>query len=107
MIKTVKLSTEQRMKLIHIRNITGIKYWNVMCRWALCISLANKNSPPPYNRGGKVEIELDWNTLTDKDSKPVYDAINNLLDEKTLYSHFNRGIDFLVARDQENALTGQ
>ena len=96
MIETVRLSQDQRNKLLRIRKKTGVKNWNVLCRWALCYSLAAEEEPPQYVRGGKVGIEIDWPTFTGREQKPLYDAIFQYLGTAKFYSHVSRGIDILT-----------
>lgn len=38
-IKQIKLSNQSKDRLSRLKGKTGIKNWNVLCRWALCYSL--------------------------------------------------------------------
>ena len=40
-LETVRLSQRGKEQLIKLKRVTGIKQWNVLCRWALCVSLAD------------------------------------------------------------------
>lgn len=44
-IKHFKLSQPEKERLIRIKAKTGIQTWNVICRWALCWSLAEPSVP--------------------------------------------------------------
>ncbi len=44
-IKQVKVSTQAKEQLIRLKTRTGIPHWNVLCRWAFCLSL-RQPSPP-------------------------------------------------------------
>ena len=37
---SVRVNQQAKDQLIKLKRITGIKQWNVLCRWALCLSLA-------------------------------------------------------------------
>ena len=93
---TVRLSQDQRNKLLKIRKNTGIRNWNVLCRWALCYSLAENSEPVTYIKGGKTGIEMDWETFTGKDAKVVFDTLLSYLGEDKFYSHIQRGIDTIL-----------
>jgi DNA sulfur modification protein DndE len=61
---TVRLSEQGKDQLIRLKRITGIKNWNVLCRWALCLSLAD--SSPPLVREVQTDsnVEMSWRTFT-------------------------------------------
>ena len=45
-IEHIRLSQQARDQLITLKRRTGIAHWNVLCRWALCRSLAEPAPPP-------------------------------------------------------------
>lgn len=45
MIETVRVSEKAKVQLITLKRRTGIQNWNVLCRWALCSSLAESLNP--------------------------------------------------------------
>ena len=44
-IKQVRLSQQAKDQLSRLKGKTGIKNWNILCRWALCYSLSEKTIP--------------------------------------------------------------
>ena len=94
----MRLSQDQKTKMMKIRKNTGVKNWNVICRWALCTSLAIDDNPPRYIKGGKSGVEMDWDTFTGKDASLVYDAILKKTGSERFYSHIQRGIDQLCTK---------
>jgi DNA sulfur modification protein DndE len=56
--ETLRLGKQSRDNLIKIKRITGIEHWNIICRWALLISLREPTRPvaPPESAEGGVEI---------------------------------------------------
>ena len=46
-IKQVRLSTQAKEQLMRLKSRTGIQHWNVLCRWAFCLSLRQYTPPAP------------------------------------------------------------
>jgi len=63
MIETVRVSEKARVQLITLKRRTGIENWNVLCRWALCVSLAEPSRPPEENIVADSSIEMSWKTF--------------------------------------------
>ncbi len=43
----IKLSQTAKDQLIKLKRVTKIPTWNLLCRWALCRSLAEPSIPSP------------------------------------------------------------
>jgi len=94
--------------------MTGIENWNVLCRWALCLSLADRNPPPRIKLSGEAAVDISWKTFAGEQAD-VYAALltQRAYEESRIASrdvlselariHVTRGIGFLTARRQ---LTG-
>ena len=54
MIETVRTSEKGKTQLITLKRRTGIQNWNVLCRWAFCISLKD---PPPESMPHRCHSE--------------------------------------------------
>lgn len=56
--ETLRLGKQSRDHLIKIKRVTGIEHWNIICRWALLVSLREPTKPvtPPETAEGGVEI---------------------------------------------------
>lgn len=61
---TVRISQLGRDQLINLKRVTGLKQWNVLCRWALCRSLADASPPAEHHLGADTALEIDWRTFT-------------------------------------------
>lgn len=106
-IEHIRLSQTARDQLITLKRRTGIAHWNVLCRWALCRSLAEAAPPPAVKLTLDSNVEMDWRTFSG-DLGPVLWAALRLrchkdglpLDEETLAQqfrlHLHRGIGYLV-----------
>ena len=93
------------MSLSYLKTITGISNWNIICRWALCLSLKQTSLPREVEE--KLDgVEIDYDTLVGK-NKSIYTQllINNLVTHnlavdkknltKYLYAHVNRGVNII------------
>ena len=62
-IEQIKLSQTAKEQLIKLKRRTGLKNWNVLCRWALCRSLAEGTAPSPVPIPADSSVEMDWKTF--------------------------------------------
>ena len=107
-METVRISEQGRDQLIKLKRITGIQTWNVLCRWALCSSLAEKSTPPQTKIITDSSIEIAWKTFTGDGMEDVYDALikqrckNDGLEltkeslAEQLKLHLHRGLGYLT-----------
>lgn len=76
-VKHFKLSQPEKDRLIRIKAKTGIQNWNVLCRWALCWSLAEPSIPGGVDPLSDSNVEMDWSTFAGEYSE-IYEAITVL-----------------------------
>lgn len=57
-MKQIKLSESAKDRLGRLKGKTGIRNWNVLCRWALCYSLSENTIPTEvsFNADSNVYI---------------------------------------------------
>jgi len=67
MIENVRISEKAKNQLITLKRRTGIQNWNVLCRWALCLSLKEKSPPPIENITTDSSVEMSWKTFAGSD----------------------------------------
>lgn len=104
-IDILRTSSNVKSSLTRIKTITGISNWNIICRWALCLSLKQTSLPREVEE--KLDgVEIDYDTLVGK-NKSIYTQllINNLVTHnvtvdkknltKYLYAHVNRGVNII------------
>lgn len=53
---------------------TGIKNWNVLCRWALCYSLHEGTVPTDIPINADSNLEMSWYTFSGEFNE-LYEAI--------------------------------
>lgn len=116
-IEHVRVSQQARDQLVTLKRRTGIQHWNVLCRWALCRSLAEPAPPPAIKLTFDSNVEMSWRTFGG-DLGDVLWALVQLrchndglpLDEETLVQqfrlHLHRGIGYLVGDPQVTDVAG-
>ena len=62
-IEQIKLSQTGKEQLTRLKRRTGLKNWNVLCRWAFCRSLAEPTAPSPVPIPADSSVEMDWKTF--------------------------------------------
>ena len=62
-IRQIKLSNSAKDKLARLTGRTGIKNWNVLCRWAICYSLREGSVPADVPITQDSNVEMSWYTF--------------------------------------------
>lgn len=106
-IENVRVSQKARDQLIKLKRATGIKTWNVLCRWAFCASLAEP-SPPPSTRVQTISnVEMTWKVFAGTEEEIFLALLHQRCyrdglgtDDATLAEqfrlHLHRGIGYLA-----------
>lgn len=104
---TLRLGKQSRDHLIKIKRITGIEHWNIVCRWALLVSLREPTQPvvPPDNSEGGVEIH--WRVFAGDLSDSLIALVrmrlnkdgeaNDMAGAAILRAHVTRGLGYLAS----------
>jgi DNA sulfur modification protein DndE len=59
-LKQIRVSAQAREQLIRLKSKTGIQQWNILCRWAFCLSLRQSAPPTPIELPADSNIEMSW-----------------------------------------------
>ncbi len=62
--RTIRLSQTAKEQLSRLKTKTGIKNWNVLSRWALCISLADPSAPSQVSVPSDSSVEMTWKVFS-------------------------------------------
>lgn len=62
-IETIRISKSGRDQLLTLKRRTKIGTWNVLCRWAFCVSMAEKSIPHALSGETEAAIEISLGTL--------------------------------------------
>ena len=73
-MKQVRLSQQAKDQLSRLKGKTGVKNWNVLCRWALCYSLNEKTIPTDIPIIADSNLEMSWYTFGG-DYYEIYEAL--------------------------------
>ncbi|MCO7189517.1 MULTISPECIES: DNA sulfur modification protein DndE [unclassified Pseudoalteromonas] len=105
-IDTIKLSEKQKQQLIRLKSKTGIENWNVLCRWALCMSLAEKSAPPFEEIPSDSNVEMTWKVFAGEYADVYLAVLREAYQKQSAHLspvhftdfarlHLNRGISYL------------
>jgi len=59
-LETVRLGKSAKDKLVRLKTRTGLKHWNEVCRWAMCVSLVEPSHPAEVHEEAEEGIEMTW-----------------------------------------------
>lgn len=62
-VKQIRVSQQAKDQLSRLKAKTGIKNWNVLCRWALAYSLSEKTVPTDLPVANDSNLEMSWLTF--------------------------------------------
>ena len=74
LVKQIRLSTASKEKLSRLKGKTGIKNWNVLCRWAFCFSLHEGTVQTDVPIVADSNVEMSWYTFTGEYSE-IYESL--------------------------------
>lgn len=109
-IDDVRVSEKAKNQLLTLKRRTGILQWNVLCRWALLASLAERTVPPHEEIVTDSNVEMSWKTF----AGPLDDAITAVVRQRAYQDkvpdeqlpqffkiHLHRGIAYLLNGAQD------
>ena len=105
-IERIRLSQTAKDQLIKLKRLTKIDQWNILCRWALCRSLAEPTPPSPIPIPQDSNVEMTWRVFGGEISDMLLLALKQrcyndglTTDKETLATqlrlHLHRGISYL------------
>ena len=62
-LDNIRISENAKAKLIRLKARTGIQNWNIICRWAFAVSIADKNKITAHKQSGWSNVEMTWRTF--------------------------------------------
>jgi DNA sulfur modification protein DndE len=116
-VETIRVNETAKRHLSTLKRRTGIKNWNVLCRWALCLSLGDSTPPQQIDKGNYSNVEMSWSTFGGSQAE-LYatlvaarcqtdglDITSAVLAEQ-FRLHLHRGITNLVGMEETRTLEG-
>ena len=116
-VETVRIDQRGKTQLVTLKRRTGLKNWNVLCRWALCASLSEESKPAAQDAGEISNVEMTWQTFAGKNGD-LFTALlaarcerDGLGTERDILAeqfrlHLQRGLTYLVGNDATRSLAG-
>ena len=116
-VEVVRVDERAKGHLTTLKRRTGIRNWNVLCRWALCASLAEPSAPAEQEVGTLSNLEMSWSTFGGQ-SADLYAALVRARCEvdgvvttpeavaRHFRLHLHRGITYLVGEQDTKSLSG-
>lgn len=116
-LEHIRLSQNARDQLITLKRRTGIGHWNVLCRWALCRSLAEPTVPPATKLVTDSNVEMTWRVFAGTYGDTLWALVRFRchkdglpLDEETVANqfrlHLHRGIGYLIGDTRSSDIEG-
>lgn len=106
-IEHIRLSQTAKDQLIRLKRVTGIKHWNTLCRWALCLSLAEQSTLPQSRIPANSNVDMSWKVFGGRYADLYYILVKERCirdglgtDPETVAQqfrlHLHRGISYLA-----------
>lgn len=103
-VKQIRVSQQAKDQLARLKAKTGIRNWNILCRWALAYSLAEKTIPTDVPVSNDSNLEMSWLTFGGEYYE-VYDALMKAwclrmgltINENTLSKYFRLNLERGIA----------
>lgn len=116
-IENIRLSERGRNQLITLKRRTGIQHWNVLCRWAFCLSIGQPTKPPDENIPADSSVEMTWKTFSGGDDDLYWGLLlvraeqDGIAMEKQALGHYfrlhlHRGISYLAGSNGPQSIEG-
>jgi DNA sulfur modification protein DndE len=116
-LETIRISKKGKDQMVRLKRFTGIKTWNILCRWAFLKSIAEPAPPPKARIPTDGSVEMTWRTFGGE-YQDLYLGLlrfrlhedGHELDEKTLAQqfrlHVHRGLGYLAADKSIGSIKG-
>lgn len=115
-VKQIRLSSQAKDQLIRLKTRTGIEQWNILCRWALCLSLQEPTPPTPVDIPTDSNVEMTWHVFGGEHhelymavlkERCVSDGLDTSADtlNRQLRLHLHRGISYLATPSKIRSIT--
>lgn len=116
-LENIRLSKQGRDQLMTLKRRTGVEHWNILCRWAFCLSLAEPSPPRNQRVPADSTVEMTWRTFGGEQEGLYRVALIQRCqedgfgtDEETLAHqfrlHLHRGIGYLAGDPNVKSIAG-
>ena len=114
--ESIRLGPATKTRLSTLKRRTGHDNWNVLCRWAFCLSITDSEKIQERNDDPGTAIEMSWKTFAG-DHEGIYqlllvnraeqDGINtdHINWSELIRRHVVRGVTRLVSSKQTDSIS--
>ena len=107
-IKQIRLASQAKDQLVRLKSRTGISQWNILCRWAFYVSLAEETPPTPVEIPADSNVEMTWHVFGGEyhevyfamlKERCIVDGIDTTDDSavnRQFRLHLHRGLSYLA-----------
>lgn len=103
-MKQIHLSAQAKDQLSRLKSKTGIRNWNILCRWALCYSLSEDTLPTDVALREDSNLEMSWLTFAGEYYE-IYEALMKAwcmrmglpTDAETVWKYFSLNLERGIA----------
>src|SRR5262249_6020038 len=107
-LKQIRLSAQAKEQLIRLKTRTGVGQWNILCRWAFCLSLRQAAPPTPVEVPADSNVEMSWQVFGGECQELYFALLKERCEADGLGTsdevlarqfrlHLHRGIGYLAA----------
>jgi DNA sulfur modification protein DndE len=115
-LKQIRLSAQANDQLIRLKTKTGIPQWNILCRWAFCLSLRQPAPPTPIEVPADSNVEMTWLVFAGEASELYLALLKERCEQDGLGTseevlarqfrlHLHRGISYLATPQTIRSIT--
>lgn len=116
-IKQIRLSSQAKDQLVRLKSRTGIGQWNILCRWAFCVSLSEPTPPTPVEIPADSNVEMTWHVfggeyqeiyfalLRERCISDGIDVSDDTNVNRQFRLHLHRGIGYLATPNRIRAIS--
>ena len=114
-VDRVRLTAAARNQLIALKRKTSIEHYNVLCRHAFCLSIANPSVPPVEDFNFSGGIDIDWRVFSGGHEDLYLNVLllrmhqDGIPSSETsvrqmLAQHVHRGLSYMSSRKEDDLL---
>lgn len=115
-IKQIRVSSQAKDQLIRLKSRTGVQQWNILCRWAFCLSLREAAPPTPVDIPADSNVEMTWHVfggdchelyhalLVERCAQDGFEPTPESLNRQ-FRLHLHRGLGYLATPNRVRSIT--
>lgn len=114
-VERIRLTAAAKHQLIALKRKTNVEHYNVLCRHAFFLSIANPSIPPNEEFNFSGGIDIDWRVFTGGYESLYFNVlllrmrhdgqlISDVNVRQMLAQHLHRGLSYMSSRTDDDLL---